>query len=268
MNSVLFIMALMVSLAMDVANAQVFDFGVGTRVTRFEYAEELSPPQKSTENATFPSLMFLGKYNPTPFFHVTGIYETAPHLSSRYVGSDLNTGAPVVATNTLSFTTTEFALHYDISPDWSVYAGYGWKTWSRFLAGFPGYRELYRWNYAPVGAQYWVMRTGQVDVGLDFSLRPTSHASIKVITSENYPHGQDTLMALGSRTGYRMAVPMLWNLGHVIVSATPYFELSQLGASRVATNSTLAPGPGSGIMEPNSHTHQYGAEVLLIFSVL
>src|SRR5262249_31669093 len=144
-----------------------------------------------------------------------------------------------------------------------VYAGYGYHYWNRFLAGTPGYREIYSWYYTPIGMQFaFGERTG-LSWALDLSIRPTSRGIVKVVTAQTYANGQDSQMNLGARTGYRIAVPFRWPGNHLILSLTPFFEHSAIGQSNTAVNTTLAPTPGEVIYEPNSHTDQFGVDLMV-----
>ena len=249
-------------------DSRYLDLGIGSDLESFQYAEELSPPGKSTEAANLALLEAEAKYYPMgglSFFDLK--FQTANNVSSKYVGSDLNTGAPMTSTDQLAFTNFESDLNFAVFDFFSVYAGYGWRQWNRFLAGNPGYREIYSWSYNPIGTQFWY-RGDSFDFGLDVSERPSFNGSIKVITSQTYAGGADSEMTLGNRIGYRIALPVVWREDFVSISVTPWFEHSAIGESNEVTNTTLAPHPGEVIYEPNSHTNQYGLDLLLSFTVL
>ncbi len=246
--------------------SKTFEFGLGTRYTTFKYEEELASPAKSTETATYPSLMAEARLfvMDNTYFQVS--YEDAKNVNSHYDGAALSTGAPVQGTDPLSFRTIEGTFVIALGPV-SGYMGYGNRKWDRFLSGGSGYREIYTWNYSSVGFQFWFSRGTPFEVAFDTCLRTTNGGKIKVITSETVSGGEDSQMSLGSRKGYRLSVPMIYHHESFAFSASPFYELSQIGESNVVTNATLAPTPGTGIQEPGSHTHQYGIEFLMTFSL-
>ena len=247
------------------ASAVQLDLGVGTRYTNFYYAEELPITKKSTESAlyaTYLAQLHLWLFSGS---HIQIQHEFLKDLNSKYIGSDLNTSAPVRAQNRLSFANTEALLIIPLTQRLSIYGGMGTHRWDRFLSGNPAYLEIYTWKYQPTGVQIWLSAQNNCRIGLDVSSRKTSAGKIKVITSQTVSGGVDSEMSLGARIGYRAALPMIWRVGKWTFSTIPFFELSQIGQSEVVANATLAPNPGTGIREPASTTHRYGLEMLLTF---
>ena len=70
-------------------------------------------------------------------------------------------------------------------------------------------------------------------------------------------------MDLGARSGYRFSFPFIWRHDMLSFTAAPFYEFSRIGESNVVANATLAPTPGTGILEPSSETVQYGAELTI-----
>lgn len=247
---------------------KVLDFGVGTRLTNFTYAEEISAPGKSTEAANFASLLLDTKlYAADQLSHLNLRFEFANAVISRYSGSDLITGAPATANNPLAFANYEATANIALSEHLFFYLGYGYRKWNRFLSGAPGYREIYSWYYTPVGARVWFVKGVSVDYGFDFSLRPTSRGVINVITSQTYTNGQDSQMNLGNKMGYKVAFPVHWHSSGWAFDTSAWYEHSEIGQSNITSNTTLSPSAGTGIVEPNSKTDQVGLELLFSFSL-
>lgn len=241
-----------------------YELGIGTRVTNFSYKESIDPPGMSTEAATFATLIAQAKiYAPDGLSHLALIYEAANGVPSVYAGTDLNSGASVSSTDVVSFTNYEIDLNLALSSAFSVYIGYGYRVWNRFLSGTPGYRELYSWFYMPIGVRYIFGQETSFSYGVDLSVRPTNGGTISVITSETYTGGQDTTMNLTPKTGYRLGVPIRWHWDTLSVQATPSFEHSEIGQSNTAANATLNTNSGNLIYEPNSKTDQFGLELML-----
>jgi len=244
------------------ATAKTAELLLGTRYTSFHYKEILTAPAKSTETVTYPSLLIQGRVFAMPHTYLQLSYEDAKNVKSQYDGADLNTGAPALATNPLSFNTIDGTFFLGVTDTFSIYAGYGMRKWDRFLSGTPGYREIYSWNYLSLGLQYWFNINPDFEIGLDGCVRSTSGGKIKVITSETYG-GEDSTMDLGARSGYRFSFPFIWRHDMLSFTAAPFYEFSRIGESNVVANATLAPTPGTGILEPSSETVQYGAELTI-----
>jgi hypothetical protein len=246
------------------------ELGLGSDLTIFKYEEVLQAPKKSSETAAFGTMAAQARWYFTNESNLQLRGDVITNVASRYDGSDFNTGAPVQSVNTLGFATVEADLYIAITDNFLVYAGYGSRSWSRFLSGSPGYRELYTWNYTPLGVLAWIVRTASFDIGADVSARPTSGGKIKVITSETTSGGQDSQMDLGGKTGYRLAVPSRIRVSfmgpNVNLNATLWYEHSEIGQSQIVPNATLAPDPGSGIMEPSSKTDQMGLDLIMGYS--
>ncbi len=244
-----------------------FQFDIGGSYENFAYAEELTPPAKSTETAgvlnAIVGFRYLFNYENWMELHGAG----SRGVRSIYDGSDLNTNAAVTSVNPLGFTNYEFIWHIPLGSIFSFHFGYGHRIWDRFLAGNPGYREVYSWDYTPIGLDFTLHRTPSTRLWLELSGRPTKSGKIKVITSETVTNGVDSEMDLGSKTGYRLALPFQWKLSSFWgLEITPFYEHSEIGQSNVVANSTLAPTAGTGIYEPASLTNRAGTDFLLILN--
>lgn len=142
-----------------------------------------------------------------------------------------------------------------------VFAGTGLRVWDRFLSYGTGYREIYRWSTLPIGARGWFARPDGLKwlFGWEVAIRPMLWGTLDVKFSETFPNGADSGLALGNRTGFRLAVPVesSWDLGWEL---RPKFELwydqSEIGESNLVFNST--PAINGMIREPSSITRQIG----------
>lgn len=255
-----------------VAQAGSLSISAGGSYELFAYREHLTAPQKSTETAYVPTAIFSAQWylgdsqtnsQTTNRSYLRVRYGTCRNIASVYDGSELNTSAPVTATNVLAFNTIELAAYVAFGDSIFGYIGYGYRVWNRFLAGSPGYLEIYRWYYMPLGAQWWWSTSGVMDFGVDFSVRPTSRGVIEVITSQTYSNGQDSSMDLGAKTGYRLSFPIKNFFNPWMIELTPWYERSEIGQSNSVPNSTL--GGTQEIFEPASTTDRYGADFLLTY---
>jgi len=245
-----------------------FELGVGSRLTQFNYNETLTLPAKSSETATFATIQADARYHVDKdflFFELK--YEFAVDVASNYNGAVLTTGAAATATDSLGFANYELIANATLTPWMNLYLGAAYRIWTRYIAGSPGYNEIYSWSYFPVGAQFWFWKTNEWEFGTDISVRPTSNGLIQVITSATYSGGQDSQMNLGSVTGYKLAFPVNYNWSKFSLLNSLWYEHSEIGQSNLVTNTTLAPKTGTGIYEPASKTDQYGLEVLLTYNL-
>lgn len=237
---------------------------LGVDYQKFSYAEDVTPPNKSTESATFPAAMLKYRYYWSELSNMQFSYSNASSVKSTYDGSDLNSGAPITAENPLKF--TKYELKFDLHAFDSLvfFAGAGQKIWDRFLTGGSGYREIYSWLYFPVGFRYILTDSMDFMAGVELSTLLMSGGKIKIITSETVSGGADSEIDLGSKAGYRIAFPMQWLGSSFGFEFSPYAEQTEIGKSDMVTNTTLAPNPGAGIYEPASKTIIYGVETGLI----
>ncbi len=246
------------------ANAGRLSLTAGGAYELFSYREHLTAPSKSTETSYVPTAIIAAQwYLGDGLSHLRFRYEICRSIASAYDGSDLNTGAPVTATNVLAFNTLEATAYLALGDSIFGYIGYGYRVWHRLLAGNPGYLEIYKWYYMPIGMQWWWSKTGLMDFGVDFSVRPTSRGSIDVITSQTFSGGQDSTMELGAKTGDRIAFPIRNFFNPWMIELTPWYERSEIGQSNAVANATL--GGSQTIFEPASTTDRYGADLLLSY---
>ncbi len=240
-----------------------FELGLGINATHFRYDEELRAPLKSSEDSQFGSLLLEAKAFLPRGFILKARYEVITNIDSQFDGTNLQ-GTPVLSTDKLSFWTQELDLYVPLIPEFYFFAGYGNRKWDRLLIGGSIYREIYSWNFMPLGVLWNFWKSGPVSGGVEFSWRQMLDGKIKIITSEFTAGGEDSEMDLGNKPGYKLSFPT-----RVVVNQrfslffSPWYEQSEIGASNTVPNATLSPGPGTGIIEPASKTDQYGVEGII-----
>ncbi len=240
-----------------------FELGLGINATHFRYDEELRAPLKSSEDAQFGSLLLEAKAFLPRGFILKARYEVITNIDSQFDGTNLQ-GTPVLSTDKLSFWTQELDLYVPLMPDLYFLAGYGSRKWDRLLIGGSTYREIYSWNFMPLGVLWNFWKSGPVSSGVEFSWRQMLDGKIKIITSEFTAGGEDSEMVLGNKPGYKLSFPTRWALNsRFSLFFSPWYEHSEIGSSNTVPNATLSPGAGTGIIEPASKTDQYGAEGIL-----
>lgn len=230
----------------------------GLNVTSFDYKEELVAPLKSTEKGTFFIPYVQGKV----FFprlqksYFNGEFEFSGRVESDFDGST-QLGTPIQGKNNHVLFRLEADFYWNLTENFFVYSGYGYRYWDRFLSGGTGYREIYTWGYIPLGALIEFPLSEQVQIGVDFAYLIMRNGKLKVIFSETVINGDDTELTLGNKPGYRLRLPIDFlqaSKGPYSFQVTPWYELSEIGESDEKYNSTMA----GQIKEPASKTIQYG----------
>lgn len=251
-------------------NEKRFQISGGFHIVNFDYKEELPPPFRSQEKATFVVPSFEGLWffrNLNQSFLKTE-FDYSGTVTSDFEGTNKR-GVAVEHENGHLFWRLETDFYFRTPLGVYLYAGAGFRYWNRFLSGGSGYTEIYSWTYFPVGLMYEYPFSEAVTAGVDFSYRLMSSGKIEVIFSETTTNGDDTTLSLGNRPGYKLQFPVKWKLplattGHqYLLKFIPSYEYSEIGQSDAKFNST--PSINSEIYEPASRTHQYG--LLLLFGI-
>lgn len=185
----------------------------------------------------------------------------ATSANSNFTGTTM-TGAPSSSTNVQIFVRGEADLYVELQPQIFGYFGLSYQYWNRFLSGGTGYREIYTWWVFPVGLRFEKQISSKWHWAFDVSYRTMFGGEILIIFSETVVNGDDTLLTLGNRPGYKVQSPFEMkidsNLGLVI---NPWYEYSEIGASNFKFNRTVKTPDspeGSFIQEPASRTVQIG----------
>jgi hypothetical protein len=239
-------------------------------LTSFDYKEEWTPPDKSTENGWLfgVALQYSVKGgSEVPLFGRLA-FDFSP--SGTEYGSNVvdNFGRSRDFTSNSKDWFSRFELNagyilyklagssFDITP----YTGYGYRFWRREIAsaeGMLGYTEDYSWSYLPIGVRgdYTIDRSWSV--GVDLALRVMVSGSIH-IGLEMY---KNPTLTLGKRLGFHMEVPVEyritpgWALG-----ASMWYEYSAIDQSNYSEKVVIGNQYGQ-VYEPASRTHQFGFAV-------
>lgn len=227
----------------------------------FDYAEELTPPMKSTEYGWLPGVRVAYTYwgDGVPIYGF---------ISFDYAGGDLTYDGsiqdgfgqvyPYLSSSPAGLSTLQARGGYIFKRiggsglDLAAYTGYGFHFWSRNIGGGPptGYLEEYRWSCVPLGvaAGWWL--GDRWSIGLTLEARFMVSGSIYVERSD---FGKPTL-TLGNEPGWMAALPIAVSLSKNYALCVEFgYESSAIGES--------APSPpnqnGQYILEPSSSTNQF-----------
>jgi hypothetical protein len=230
----------------------------GVNAYSFDYQEDLPSPKKSTEKATvfmafFDGKIFVPSLGGQSFLKFES--EISPSTASQFDGTT-QTGVPVQDTNYLTFLRLEGDVYWEAAANTFLYSGLGIRYWNRFLSGGTGYREIYTWGYVPVGVYVQIPLNPDLTLGFDASYGFMFNGEIKVIFSETVSGGDDTVLKLGNRGGYKFQVPVKYQFSksQFGIWINPWYEYSEIGSSDIQSNQTM----GGLIQEPASRTIQYG----------
>lgn len=245
---------------------------LGASYHYYNYRETVPEPAKSTERGW----IFIPRGEVSvPLPGGAGLASEAHHLNAQFEYSGIvyttydgtfNDAAytPVVTTNRHLFWGYEATFNFKVLPGFFLRAGYGSKTWVRILTAGTEFKEIYSWNYLPLGARFLIFKQDKIEVEGDFVYKIMSDGKIQVIFSETVLNGDDTTLTLGNMPGYRVAAPVTYRIQpQLSIVATPYLEQSAIGKSNTGYNRTQTSSGDLGfIYEPESRTTQFGLLVM------
>lgn len=251
----------------DIAATQ-HRISVGLNLYRFDYAEELNPPLKSTEKGLLPGARLEYEFTPPQSSFFGGACADYSPASTNFDGTT-QTGAPVVSKTANRFLSIEALGGYAPHPWVRPYAGIGYRFWERGDGGVDqqgvvSFREHYSWLFAPVGIRLGGDFGEQWNLIVDASVRFMFAGRITAYLSDINPALNEPSSSLGSRAGYRVRLPLTYRFSpEVGVSVAPWYEYSAIG--RGETFAILQSGQTVGTgFEPASRTHQYGVALSLV----
>jgi hypothetical protein len=239
------------------------EFESGLTYFHFDYVEDCPPPLKSTEED-----WILGSYAAYSYFG-----DTHPLLgrlrfdfaraATDYDGTDQK-GNPLRGKTANTLITGEVNLGFQFL-NWSrkslhlaSYTGFGFKYRDRDLGL---YSEEYTWKYIPLGLLLEKQLGARWLLAIDASLRFMFDGEIKVNLSEYRKGMNDPRADLGSKTGFRVATPILFKVQpEWAIALTPWYEYSALGRCEpfpITLNGEVI----GAAYEPDSETRQYGADL-------
>jgi hypothetical protein len=147
------------------------------------------------------------------------------------------------------------------------YLGVGYWRWQRDInptAVTSGLSETYSWPYAAVGARAMLLRRERFEWQLDIGVvRPIS-PEVKVDFSGVFDSAR---LKLGSRTGYRAAMPLGWKFGRAKqITLEPFWERQAFGRSPTEVLNRTGMAVGT-VFEPRSRAENYGLNLSLSFAL-
>lgn len=143
------------------------------------------------------------------------------------------------------------------------YVGLGYRSWRRGRNALPDFVEKYTWYYWAAGLNC-VWRIGRLTVSADAAaLIPFSME----MTTDVAGQFDETSFNIKSRVGFGARLPLTYDVSsgrpkpvRVFVFLTPYYRYWAIGASDIV-ELTQNGVPVAPVMEPESHTDIYGANV-------
>ncbi len=243
--------SLLILLSGAVCGEELNSVGVGLSLLSFRYAEFPDDERlRNKETGVLPGINAALKFSPASWR--IGFSGSAHGGEVDYDGATSAFRPHQTQTDTLilnAMASVGYEFGSDASFTLTPYGAVGYRFWRRDILpsnGVRGLREDYRWMYAAAGLELGWRKSERFRFGADFRLIRPIDAKVDVrITPE-------TTLELGSRTGYRVALPMLWSFGQRFgVAFEPYYERQELGAS----------APKNGILEPSSDTNAFGMNI-------
>jgi len=236
----------------------------------YDYKEEWTPPDKSTENGWL--------FGVAMQYSVKGGSEVPlfGRISFDFSPSGTEYGSNVVDNNGRSrdftgnskdwFSRFEidggYILYKLVSPSIDVmpYTGYGYRFWRREIAsaeGMLGYTEDYSWSYLPIGVRGDYAIDRNWTVGLDVALRIMVSGSIHI----GLEMFKNPTLALGNRLGFYAGVPVEYRIAPGwALGASVWYEYSGIDESEYSEK-VIVGNQYRQIYEPASRTHQFGFAV-------
>lgn len=223
----------------------------------YDYKEVNEPPPfKSTESGWLPGI-YLGYEYKKPSDVYTRLYSHIAVGDLTYDGSVLETGAPFSHDSNHFFFKFEGDIGYTvpISDKLKVipYTGYGYRYWRRGetenIRGVWSYKEIYTWNYIPVGVKLDYAVDNRWSIGGNAAVHFMFGGRMTAYLSEISTSYSDYEFDLGNKPGYYIEAPVRYRFDNSwSLNFTPWYQYSEIGKSNYIGT----------FHEPDSETHQYG----------
>jgi hypothetical protein len=237
---------------------------LGLNLYKFDYAEYVPTPLKSTENAVLSGLNaeFTHLQAPDSWFLRAALDFTSGN--TQYDGTtQLPAATPVQATTNNFFANIEgnfgytlLTLSKDSQAFVRAYTGLGYRYWRRGDET-ENPNEEYSWFYAPVGLVTETNLSDSFKLGLDASVK--FMFSGKIIVHFPDPIYNTPTAGLGSKPSYKVKFPLSYKLNSSFqIMLIPWFEYSSIGRGEtfiITRNGT----PYQSGYEPESRTVQFGS---------
>jgi len=227
----------------------------------YDYKEVNEPPPfKSTESGWLPGI-YLGYEYKKPSDVYTKIYGHIAGGDLTYDGSVLQTGAPFSYDSNHFFFKVEGDIGYTVPISDKLllipYTGYGYRYWRRGetenIRGVWSYKEIYTWNYIPVGVKLDYAVDNRWSIGGNAAVHFMFGGRMTAYLSERSSSLSDLEFDLGNEPGYYVEVPVSYRFDkNWSFNFTPCYQYSEIGKSNIVAG---------GAYEPASETKQYGVNL-------
>lgn len=243
------------------ARSQEIKFSLN--VFHFDYAEDLTPPHKSTEYGTLPAVEL--QYSRT----FPNIWLNASFWATQYgitYDGSYGDGTPVTSPTKLEIIEGKAQVGYDfyyLSYDKRFFLtlGLGYHLWNRGEKNPAegSYRERYSWYFVPFGPRFIWNASDAFRVEGDVLLNIPFGGEIKIFESDLSSDRQDLTLALGSHPGVRVSISPSWENGdNLFFSLTPWFEYSAINKNDADVQYSWVNNSYIITYEPDSRTFLYG----------
>ncbi len=243
--------------------ANQLEFGIDAY--HFDYQEDLTAPQKSTESGWIPAIYVSHMYR-RPWALMSRLLFEYASTDVDYDGST-QSGVPVRDTSSAQFYTAEVNIGYTFETGGGVlispYVGYGYRYWSRGLGGTTPYDEIYKWQYVPVGVIALFDLGPGVTVAPHLGYRHMVDGTMDIqFANPNYNQPQ---LDLGDMPGWLLEAPVTWQIAdRMALVTTPWCERYEFGRSQWQPLTFAGASVGQ-VREPASETVLYGVRISLAF---
>ena len=242
---------------------------IGMTLYRFDYKEDLTLPDKSTEYGWMPGVYLDYTYKKKSTIYAKVFLSYAAN-EITYDGSN-SADEPVKfdeqKAQMFKFETNvgypiSIGKHFMLIP----YLGYGFQYWERgenqYLVEFDTItiKEIYKWHYIPVGVRADFNITNRLNISASAAANFMFYGEMTAYYS--YIGDSDTDFKLGNRIGAYAEIPITYKFTNEFgIVLTPWYEYGAFGRSDWEYI-----GGGDFAFEPASRTHKYGANIGLLMS--
>jgi len=226
----------------------------------YDYKEVNEPPPfKSTESGWLPGI-YLGYEYKKPSDVYTKIYG---HIAGGDLNYDGSASTPSGVTFPFSYDSSHFFFKFEGDIGYTVpisdklllipYTGYGYRYWRRGetenIRGVWTYKEIYTWNYIPVGVKLDYALDKRWSIGGNAAVHFMFGGRMTAYFSEISSSLSDYEFDLGNKPGYYIEAPVRYRFDNSwSFNFTPWYQYSEIGKSNYIGT----------YHEPDSETHQYG----------
>jgi len=239
-------------------------FQIGMTLYHFDYKEDLTMPDKSTEYGWLP-----GGYLDYSYKKKSTIYAK---VFLSYAINDITYDGSNSAGDPVKFDEQKAKMFkFETNIGYAIpigknfllipYLGYGFQYWERgenqYLAEFNTVfcEEDYKWHYIPVGIKADYNITNKLNIAASAQANIMVYGEMTAYMS--YFGWLDTDFTLGNRIGAYAEIPITYKFTNELgIVVTPWYEYSAFGKSDVENF----------FYEPASRTHKYGANIGFLFS--